>query len=302
MGERIIVPPSFVEARSSWAGDRALIEAEALAELGEHYLDRWDLVPDGAAMHGVASLVQPVRRADGTPAVLKLPIIDVDQPGEAAALREWAGDGAVRLYAEDPQTWVMLLERLRPQDLTDVKDDLSAVRIICALLRRLHSRAAPPGILRLSDVAARMIEDAPAAARKFHDPADRQALSYWANATAEMTGESGDRLLHWDLHFENVLSAERAPWLAIDPKPLAGSPGFDLLPALHNRWDEIVATGDPVRAVRRRYDLMVDELALDPATARNWTYARLLQNAIWQAEDGDTAINAPQILIGETIR
>jgi streptomycin 6-kinase len=54
--------------------------------------------------------------------------------------------------------------------------------------------------------------------------------------------------------------------------------------------------------VRRRYDLMVDELALDPDRARAWTYARLLQNGIWSVEDGDTALDPAQLLIGDAIR
>lgn len=301
MGDRIIVPPSFVGVRAYWAGDAAAAEAEALACLGETYLDRWELTPDGAAMHGMASLVQPVRRGDGSPAVLKVPVIDVDQPGEAAALRTWDGDGAVRLYDEDPDTWVMLLERLEPRDLETFEDELSATRILCALLRRLQAHAAPPGVPDLADVAAKMVVDAPAAATKFGNPAHGRILRYWADATAEVVGDAGDRLLHWDLHFENVLAAEREPWLAIDPKPLLGDPAFDVLPALGNRWDEIVATGDPARAVRRRYDLMVDELALEPKRALVWTYARLLQNGIWQAEDGDTAIDAKQLLISDAI-
>src|SRR5690606_10428198 len=78
-------------------------------------------------------------------------------------------------------------------------------------------------------------------------------------------GEPGDRLLHWDLHYDNVLAGEREPWLAIDPKPLAGDPGFDLLPALDNRWDDVVAGGDVRRAVLRRFDLLVEALGLDPA-------------------------------------
>jgi streptomycin 6-kinase len=301
VGVRIIVPPSFVKVRADWAGDAAAAEAESLARLGESYLDRWDLTPDGAAMHGMASLIQPVRRADGSAAVLKVPVIDLDQSGEAAALRAWDGDGAVRLYNEDPDTWVMLLERLEPRDLENFKDDLSAVRILCALLRRLHGHAAPPGVPRLADVAAKMLADAPQAATKFDNPAHGRVLRYWADAAAEVVDDAGDRLLHWDLHFENVLAAEREPWLAIDPKPLLGDPAFDVLPALGNRWDEVVATGDPAWAVRRRYDLMVDELALEPDRALAWTYARLLQNGIWQAEDGDTAIDATQLLIGEAI-
>jgi streptomycin 6-kinase len=297
----LIAPAGFVALRERFRGAAGRAEAEALAALGDGYLEGWGLTPDGEPMHGMASIVQPVRRADGSAAVLKLPLIDLDQPGEAAALRAWNGDGAVRLLEEDTQTWVMLLERLDPRDLTTVEDDLAAVRIICALLRRLHEHPVPDAVPRLADVAAKMIADAPEAAAKLDDPAHARVLCRWADATAEIAVAAGDRLLHWDLHFENVLAAEREPWLAIDPKPLAGDPGFDLLPALHNRWDEAVATGDPGRAVRRRYDLMVDELALDPGRARAWTFARLLQNGNWSVEDGDTALDPTQLLIGEAI-
>ena len=195
----------------------------------------------------------------------------------------------------------MLLERLEPQDLENFRDDLSATRILCAILRRLHAHAAPHGVPRLADVAAKMVADAPDAATKSDNPVHGRVLRYWADATAEVVGEAGDRLLHWDLHFENVLAADREPWLAIDPKPLLGDPAFDVLPGLGNRWDEIIATGDAARAVRRRYDLVVDELTLEPQRALAWTYARLLQNAIWQVEDGDTALDAKQLLTGEAI-
>ncbi|GGP14259.1 hypothetical protein GCM10012278_69320 [Nonomuraea glycinis] len=51
-----------------------------------------------------------------------------------------------------------------------------------------------------------------------------------------MIGEPGDRLLlHWDLHYDNILAGQREPCLAIDPEPLAGDPGFDLWPALDLR-------------------------------------------------------------------
>ncbi len=36
-----------------------------------------------------------------------------------------------------------------------------------------------------------------------------------------------ERLLHTDLHYTNVLAAYRSPWLAIDPKPMAGDAAFE---------------------------------------------------------------------------
>jgi streptomycin 6-kinase len=76
-------------------------------------------------------------------------------------------------------------------------------------------------------------------------------------------------------------------WVAIDPKPLAGDPAFELLPALHNRWDDVVATGDVPRAVRRRFDLMTEVLGLDRARAAGWTLGRLLQDTLWEAENDE---------------
>ena len=46
-----------------------------------------------------------------------------------------------------------------------------------------------------------------------------------------------ERLLHTDLHYANVLGAYRSPWLAIDPKPMAGDVAFEVAPALWNRAD-----------------------------------------------------------------
>lgn len=133
------------------------------------------------------------------------------------------------------------------------------------------------------------------------DPAEARLVLDWAAAVREVAGEAGDRLLHWDLHYENVLAGEREEWLAIDPKPLAGDPAFELLPALHNRWDEVLASGDPERAVRRRFDAMVEIMGLDRDRAVAWTLGRTLQNSLWTIEDGEHALQAPQMLVAKAM-
>ncbi len=57
-----------------------------------------------------------------------------------------------------------------------------------------------------------------------------------------MTAATDGRLIHADLHYENVLAAEREPWLVIDPQPMSGDPHYELAPLLWNRWDELPAT------------------------------------------------------------
>jgi streptomycin 6-kinase len=188
----------------------------------------------------------------------------------------------------------MLLERLdHGTTLATIPDDLAAIQIISELLARLTAVAAPPGLRRLADVAAAMIDQVPRVLTLL-PAADRRLVDRCAGAVRELLPEAGDRLLHWDLHYDNVLASDgdssewREPWLAIDPKPLAGDPGYELLAALHNRWDDVVATGDVARAVRVRFDLMTEVLGLERPRAIGWTLGRVLENLLWDAESQET--------------
>lgn len=267
------------------------------------HLDRWRLRLDGGSPgHGHVAVVLPVRRADGTPAALKLQVADEETAGEPDALRVWGGDGAVRLLEHDPVTGAMLLERLHAdRSLIEVRDETRALEILAGLLARLSAVPAPVGMRRLGDLAAVMLEEVPRALPVLSDARDRALLGTCAAVVGELAGQPGDRLLHWDLHYENVLAGDREPWLAIDPKPLSGHPGFELLPALRNRWGEVVASGDPARAVRRRFDLMVEVLGLDRHEAAGWTLARVLQVALWIAADGVGSFNAEQAVIARAL-
>ncbi|MER6364157.1 aminoglycoside phosphotransferase family protein [Kitasatospora sp. NPDC001527] len=292
---RIQVPEAL--AASLGADGRAWVER--LPALAAEVAQRWELRIEGEPAHGVVGLVLPVRRADGTDAVLKLQPVDEETAGEPLALRAWDGRGAVRLLEHDPATGSMLLERLDPaRSLLAVPDDLAAAGVIADLLAELTARQAQCGVRGLADIADAMLADVPKARCALAEEADRRLLADLAAALREVRPEPGNRLLHWDLHYGNVLAppgpGARASWLAIDPKPLAGDPGFELLPALGNRWSDLTATGDLPGALRRRFDLMTDRLALDRDRAVRWTLARVLQNVLWDVEDGAPVVDGRQ--------
>jgi streptomycin 6-kinase len=297
----IDVPDAF--AASYGAGDpSARAWLAGLPRLGGEFLDRWELRSDGPVAHGMASLVLPVRRADGSAAVLKLQQLRGETAGVAAGLRAWRGDGIVRLLDYDEESGTQLLERLDAgRSLSSVADDGEAMRVLAGLMARLTSVAAPEGVRGLAGVAAAMVEETPRAVPALRDPAEQRLVRSCASAVAELIGEAGDRLLHWDLHYDNVLAGEREPWLAIDPEPLAGDPGFELLPALDNRWADVVATGDVVRAVLRRFDLLTEAVGLDRRRAAGWTLGRVLQNALWDIEDGKAALEPAQVAIARAL-
>jgi len=272
-----------------------------LPSLAANMLERWDLERDGIARAGSASVVLPVLRR-GTPAALRLQMPRQETTAAVIGLRTWNGKGMVRLLDHDPMSSSMLLERLdATRTLASINDDDMAMSILADLLARLVAVPAPRGLRSLGDIASEMADQAPQAIMKLVDPADRQHLRNWASAVAELAGEPGDRMLHWDLHYDNVLAAQREPWIAIDPEPLAGDPGFDLWPALDSRWDDVMAKGDTLRIVRRRFDLLTDVLGLDRARATGWTLGRLLQNTLWDIDDGRTRIAPSSIAIADSL-
>jgi streptomycin 6-kinase len=85
------------------------------------------------------------------------------------------------------------------------------------------------------------------------------------------------------------------------PETARRHPSFELLPALDNRWEDVVATGNVTRAVLRRFDLLTEVLGLDRQRATGWTLGRVLQNALWDIEDGDTALDPTQIAIATAL-
>ena len=291
---RIPVPDELAATQLKYNGEAGRAFITALPTRTNDFLDRWNLRVDGRAMHGVTALVLPVLRPDDTPAVLKLQLLDDESEGEPTALRIWNGDHAVRLLDHDPTTGTMLLERLdHTRMLSHHPDAHEATLVIADLLTHLTARPAPPGIRRLGDIAAAMLNEAPQALHRIRDPKTRTLLKDCTAALREVAPDPGDRLLHWDLHDENVLAATRAPWLAIDPKPLAGDPAFDLWPAINHRFDP--------DDIIWRFDALTDTLSLDRERARAWTLARILQNALWNIEDGDP-LEEPDLEIARRLR
>jgi streptomycin 6-kinase len=86
-----------------------------------------------------------------------------------------------------------------------------------------------------------------------------------------------DRVLHGDLHYSNVLAADREPWLAISPKPVNGDPHYELAPMLWHRWSELA---DNVRfGVQRGFYALIDAAGFDEDRARAWVIVRVVREA-----------------------
>ena len=258
--------------------------AAAVPRMVRDLLDEWELSVDGAPMHGRTALVVPVRSTDGV-AVLKVARPHDEGRHEILALQTWHGRGAARLLRADPRRHAMVVERLHVHDLS-AEPVLDACEVVARLYARLHVPA-PPQLVpltrhveRWTDDLERLPRDAPLP-RRIVEQAVRLGRSFVTDA------DSVGRLLHTDLHYENVLRADREPWLAISPEPVSGDPHYEVAPLLCHRWDEVVATGDVRTAVRRRFHTVVDAAGLDEDRARDWVVVREAHRAMWAIEHGE---------------
>jgi streptomycin 6-kinase len=262
------IHPRLEWLRRSAAGAAWL---DRLPGLVEECAERWSLVLGQAFPYAYASLALPARLPDAGSAVLKIKFPDRESEHEAPALARWNGEGAVRLLAHDPQRHALLLERCIPgTPLSDLEQD-AALDVLVGILPRLWKPAGPP-FRPLADEATWWARGLAERWERAGRPFERTMLDACLDALASLAGSQGPPvLLHQDLHAGNVLRAEREPWLAIDPKPLAGEREFGIAALV--RGDEL---GRGPGHVRHRLDRVTTELGLDRDRARLWAFAQTL--------------------------
>jgi len=150
--------------------------------------------------------------------------------------------------------------RLLPEPYQDV--------VIATLLQRLWRRPGASHPFRpLSAMMTYWMHESLAESSRWLDPGlTREALRRFADLSVSAPT---DVLLVTDLHAGNVLAAERAPWLVIDPKPFIGDRAYDATQHLLNCPARL--TEDPIGTIRRFADL----LGVDHARVCGWMFVRL---------------------------
>ncbi|WP_353107721.1 aminoglycoside phosphotransferase family protein [Gordonia sp. (in: high G+C Gram-positive bacteria)] len=254
---------------------------DRLPRLCDEIVSDWGLVVVGEPTNGFASIVIPVSTSDGD-AMLKVGFdSSPETEHEHLALTYWAGDGAVTMFRADPARHAMLLERLHSRDLSQ-EWDLQACEIVAGFYSRLH-RSAPPRLRPLTGFVDRWLGALEADAKEM--PVPPRLIDHALNRGRAFVDDpaSVGRIIHGDLHYENVLAADREPWLVIDPQPMSGDPHYELAPMLWNRWDEM--DGYLRESIQRRFYTLVEVAGLDDDRARDWVIVRMILNAHWAVED-----------------
>ena len=177
--------------------------------------------------------------------MLKVFFPDHESLQEADALERWDGDGAIRLLARDDERCALLLERCEPGAFLSSIGGEPALDVLIELLPRLWKSG--DGFHTLADEAS-----GGSSAASIRGSRLRRSRAQLASSQGEQV------LVHQDLHGDNVLAAEREPWLVIDPKPLAGEREFAVAPIVrsgelgHSKRDVLLPARPALRRARAR--------------------------------------------------
>ncbi|MFB8178677.1 aminoglycoside phosphotransferase family protein [Streptomyces sp. NPDC055966] len=273
-------PPRLVKALGETApdGDAWLAELPKAAERA--VAERELTVERVQVPGGRSSLVLLVRRADGTPAVLKLAPPRARPESERAALRHWGGLGAVELLEDGAEEGVLLLERLHPDVSVRSLPEAKALLEAAGTLRRLWVE--PPADHVFETVAERTGRQA-TAMRAGADAGPEVAPLVDAALTAReelLAAPPEHRLLHGTFRQSKVLSGERMPWLAVGPDPVAGECAFDLARLVRDRVEDLIASPSGAATVRRRIKRLAESLEVDQERLRGWTLFRAVESGV----------------------
>ena len=280
-------PDHFVRTQTELHGTEGPAWLERLPTILSTCAARWNLTL-GATIEPLSyNFVTGAWRTDGTPVILKAGTPTGEFAAEAEALRLFAGHGAARLLEIDDENQVMLLERCLPgASLHTVADDEEATTIAASVMRRLW-RPVPashpfPTVADWGRGFARMRTHFGGGSGPFPAALTAQAERLFAELEVSMAASV---LLHGDLHHDNILSAEREPWLAIDPKGLVGEPAYETGSLLRNRLPEPLNIPDARHVLVRRVDLLSEALGLERERVRGWAIAQAVLSAWWSMED-----------------
>jgi streptomycin 6-kinase len=282
------VPEAFVRNLQHVLGNDGLAWIDALPGLLAHCERAYGLTV-GPPFELSYNYVALATRRDGTDLVLKLSPHGRDFRNEITATRHYDGHGMARLLDADLDRGIAVLERLRPGEMLvhlDADDDAQtdiAAGVMSELLRD------PP---RAHDLpTTREWFDAFARHRAEHGGAGPLPATLFERGESvyrELLDSShAVALLHGDLHHYNILSAQRAPWLAIDPHGIVGDPVFEV-GAFFGNPEDLAQRPDLKHVLERRSHILSERLGFDRGRVLAWGFAYQVLSAVWSAENGGT--------------
>jgi streptomycin 6-kinase len=297
----MFIPPDFTAHMIELYGESGGVWLARLPAILADCAARWQLTLQRPFPLSY-NYVTAATRADGEPVVLKVGYPNPELLAEIAALRHYNGRGVCRLLAADEAQGALLLERVLPGVTLDtVPDDEAATAVAAQVMQQLWQPAPThypfPDLAQWTAALLRLRPHFGGGTGPFPARLVDTAVALRAELLAD---DVTAVLLHGDFHHYNVLTAQRQPWLVIDPKGVIGDPAYEPASLLYNPIQTFPYRPDMPRLLRRRLDILAEILSIDRARLLRWGIVQNVLSVWWSVADNESGWE-PVLRIGEAL-
>lgn len=274
------LPNDFIRNIEAVDGDAGRLWLSRLPAMVEELRAIWcldDLTPVPNLTYNFVATARFQERV----VVLKMSPLTRPLSPEVRWLRHFSGI-APEAISHDESRNAFLMERCRPgltllSSWTAATDD-EAVRRICNVIRALgRSPVRDDSFKHLSE----QIPDLKALSGFSERRLQTKAESLFTELTID---RSCDRLLHGDLHHDNILQDGTA-WKPIDPHGYVGDPVAETGVMIYNPLGSLPMDGSLSKILDRRMRIMAEELSYDLQKIRAWCFCKTMLSAAWNVAD-----------------
>jgi len=263
----------------------------------------------GGYVVGKTDFVLGILRAAGLPADALLAIERANRREETMWRKSFRSERALAAHVEALNAFgshraaavldvlrkegAVLLERVTPGErLASIATEDEAMAVVARLFADGWPRVPDRPSATPLRIFAESLAIAAAGDREFERPA---ALLEKLIATS-----TDQVLLHGDLHYDNILSSDRAGYLLIDPKGATGDPAFDIGYLVSRPMPAALGGLSLEDAIDRRLAFLPKSFGLDPQRVAAFAYVAAALSTAWAREDDDQAhdefVHATRIL------
>lgn len=264
-------------------GEAAKLWLAALPDRLEKVCKLWSLKLDQPFEKLSYNLVIPGTRHSGQRIVLKAGVPCSELTTEAAALELFAGVSSVRLLEDDRTAGFLLLERLLPGTNLHQVGEEESTTVSAQLMKRLWCEPPPQhGFPSLRTWFRSLYANKEDYSQEFPMDLVGRAKQVFEEL---LQAEVKPRILHGDVHHDNILYAAERGWLVIDPKGVCGDPGYEVGTFMLNRLPDGAPDNSVRQILARRLSIFSDILETDQLRLARWAFAHAVLSAVWSLEE-----------------
>ena len=259
-----------------------------LAELPrtvEAMLDKWELNIERVFPNLSYNFVASCAGKTGEKLVLKIGVPEKDSSlnDEKRALEAFDGNGAIKVLRFDRRRCAMLLERaVEGRTLHEVcgEDYRRAVEIAVEVMQKLPRQ--PPNKSDFINLENWIDGLTRAGKVGFESEKVGRAQKFFGGLNEPLEKKI---LLHGDIHFDNILSARREPFLLIDPKGVVGEIGYEIAVFLNDLAGWTAHLTDQKEVLTAAVEVFSRAFSVGAEDLRKWAYSFAVLSAWWMFED-----------------